>query len=141
MAVRVKEAALPMRSPRHCVVSHRVVAVGPGCCRATDERVRIVHEYLNPDCRGAKRIWALPAVALWLGEKERRPSTSRPMTEPRFHSSVAPRARWYQADAAAASGTASMREMTVTSRRYAPGAHVAVARHGAHRGGAAGTGR
>jgi hypothetical protein len=44
------------------------------------------------------------------------PPISRPITEPRFHSSVAPRARWYQADAAGASGTASITEMAVTSR-------------------------
>src|SRR3954467_5093035 len=70
MAVRVEEAALPMRSPRHCVVSHRIMVVRPCCCGTAHERVWIVHEHLDPHCRDAKRSRALPAVAFWLGEKE-----------------------------------------------------------------------
>src|SRR4051812_22638683 len=73
MAVRVEKAALPMRSPRYFVVSHRIVVVRPRCCGPPDKRVWIVHEHLDPHCRGAKHNRALPAVAFWLGEKERRP--------------------------------------------------------------------
>src|SRR5215467_13554651 len=41
------------------------------------------------------------------------PSISRPTTPPRFHNSVAPSARSYQPAAAAADGTASIREIRV----------------------------
>src|SRR5687767_7341342 len=45
--------------------------------------------------------------------KKGAPPISRPTTEPMFHSSVAPRTRVYHSVAARASGTATMRLMTV----------------------------
>src|SRR5688572_11287317 len=72
MAIGVEKPALPMRSPRHFMVPHRIVAIRPRCHSATDERVWIIYKYLYTHCRGAQRDRALPAIVLWLGEEEGR---------------------------------------------------------------------
>jgi hypothetical protein len=93
MPVRVEEASLSMRTPRRFMVSYWIVAIHPGSRGTAGERVGVVRVDLDPYRRGAQLNRALPAVAFRLGQKERRPPTSKPITEPRFHSSEAPRAR------------------------------------------------
>jgi len=73
MAERVEEPALPMRSPRHRMISHRIVVVRTRRCSTVGECVWIVHEHLHPHRRGTKHTRAFPAVAFRLGEKERSP--------------------------------------------------------------------
>ncbi len=113
VAERVDEAALPVDPPWRLVVTDLVdAAVGSGRHGAIDEAVRVIDEHLDPDRPRANSGRGVPAVVLGLAEEERGTGKVSPTTPPRFHSSVAPSASEYHRAAAAASGTASITEIT-----------------------------
>jgi len=110
---RIDKSSLSVDAPRRVMVPDAAaIAYGPLLQRPGDESVRILAAHLHPHRRGAEHRRALPAVRGRLADEEwRAPAISIPATDPRLPSSVAPRARIYQATAAGASGTASITEM------------------------------
>jgi hypothetical protein len=114
VAERVDEAALPVNSPRCFVITDPVdAAVGSSRHGAFDEAIRVIYEHLDPDRSRAKDSRGVPAVVLRLAEKERATGNGQPhhaAKVPQF--SGAPSACAYHRAAAAASGTASITEIT-----------------------------
>jgi len=114
VAERVDEAALPVNSPRCFVITDLVdAAVGSSRHGAFDEAIRVIYEHLDPDRSRAKDSRGCPNRSFsGSPRKNGPPATISPTTPPRFYSSVAPSARAYHRAAAAASGTASITEIT-----------------------------
>lgn len=104
MAEWVDEAALPVNAPGCFVIADPVdAAIGSSRHGAFDEAVRVIDEHLNPDRSRTEGSRGVPAVVLGFAEKERRTGSTA-------LSHQAP-ARTQRA-AAAASGTASITEIT-----------------------------
>jgi hypothetical protein len=112
VAQRFDEPTMSIRAPWRFMVPDTVDgAVGAGVDSMRDDRVAIIDEHLDSDGRRLYLARAVPPVVSRLGEKSRCATKSRPTTEPRFHSSVAPIARLYHRRTDAF-GTASMSEIT-----------------------------
>ncbi len=113
VAERVEKASLTVNAPRCLVVADLVdAAICSGCHGTFDETVWVANEDLRSHRSRTTRGRSVPAVVRGLAQEEWAPSTVNPTTLPRFHSSVAPSACAYQRAAAAASGTASITEIT-----------------------------
>src|SRR6266498_3049740 len=71
---RIEKATLPMRPPRHLMITDLVNApVRPSFNRASDERIRVIAEHFDARGRHAKSARRLPAIIHRLPHEERCP--------------------------------------------------------------------